>query len=176
MAWPPSIADFPVFAAISEKVGERCAQSVFYCHSQWPPKEATWEFYDCQMQLPWKVRSAEEPRSPWRTHCPTIAGSSKIAIRKLVGDTLTLRLMHPIEMMRVMGWDLDHWANGPRVWSDVITPDLVTSLAGNAFSAFAFTPLFSAALGSMGAHVEGSVKCDPDAAAEDIADSSECSD
>jgi hypothetical protein len=161
IAWPPVLDGEPHFGPIVEKVGERCGQSAYFCNAMWPAGECDpdgndWQFYDCQMQLPWKVRmgSSEVVHSPWRTVCPCIAGSSKIIVRKLCHGTLVLRLLNPIECMRIMGWDLDHWKNQVAPWSDNVTPSLVMSLAGNAFSAFAFTPVFSSAVGAVRAAVD----------------------
>eukprot|EP00974_Lingulodinium_polyedra_P128157 11204944-Lingulodinium_polyedra.AAC.1 len=50
--------------------------------------------------------------------------------------------------MRIMGWGLQHWRHS--IFSDVVSPDVIVSLAGNAFSAYAFSPLVLTVIGHFG--------------------------
>jgi hypothetical protein len=149
MPWPPKLD--PQFMSIADHFGGRCAESAYFCNYNFPPTEEGYTFFDSQMQLPWLVDAdAAKLRNPWRSTVPTIAASSKMIVRCCTSSSIDVRMFHPVEAMRVAGWDLDHWADGPAFWNRDMDWELLNSLAGNAFSAFAFTPVLSASLAALG--------------------------
>ena len=89
--------------------------------------------------------------NPWRELIPTVTSNSVIVGRKLHEDgTLQMRRIMPLELFRVMGWDLE-------MWSDMQSPylqegcddDFLTDLCGNAWNGFSFLPVFMAAVGCL---------------------------
>ena len=52
--------------------------------------------------------------------------------------------------MRIIGWDLADWRDGEKNFtSGAMSEDTARSLAGNAFSGYAFAPVCAAALACM---------------------------
>ena len=56
--------------------------------------------------------------------------------------------MHGLEATRAIGWDLGHWGGQQGPFSDLVTANTLTDLAGNAWSLFAFVPIAIAAVGA----------------------------
>ena len=57
-------------------------------------------------------------------------------------------LLAGIEAMQLMGWDVSFYKDGVApFWKETVTPDVLVSLAGNAWSAFSVAPLFIASIG-----------------------------
>jgi hypothetical protein len=65
-------------------------------------------------------------------------------VRKQVEGQTVARLMSGMEAMRAIGWDYADWAEQ----SDHFEPDLLYSLAGNAFSGYQIGPVIAATLAS----------------------------
>jgi hypothetical protein len=164
MTWPPVINGD--FGAIAEQWGNRVAESVYFCHARFPPLDNTWQFYDANHSLERLLRwpcEKEQLHCPWRVMVPTLTGSSKIIIRYYDANEakLTLRPLSCIESMKLIGWDVKYWRRGSPNFSDEITPELLYSLAGNAFSCFAFAPLFASILGALGIYHRPAVADEP---------------
>ena len=66
------------------------------------------------------------------------------------GDGMVkIKKLHGLEGMRLIGWGLCHWKDGVSPFaSGKITPELLLSMAGNAWSAFAFVPVAILAFGA----------------------------
>ena len=68
---------------------------------------------------------------------------------KTPDGTVEINKLNGLEAMRLIGWGLCHWKDGTSPFaSGKILPDLLSSMAGNAWSAFAFVPLAIAAFGA----------------------------
>lgn len=151
--WPPVLPQD--FMATFSDFGPRAMELVYIAHTRFPPPSvATWEFLDAnptlERVLQWPPPPNKDVRNPWRAICGTLTGMTKLVVRRLspAGD-LELRPAHCLESMRMMGWDLLHYRQP--IFTERVTPDVLVSLAGNAFSAFAITPLALCALGIGGA-------------------------
>ena len=160
LSWPPDLGDLkPVLMPM----GLRAAETAYACHIGFPlTVDNEWQFIEANSSLERNLRyppaAGKAISSPWTTTCRTFTSLSKVVIRKRDADgKITIRQLHPIEQMRMIGWDLGHWRRGPQLWSSSVDPPLLGSLAGNAFSAFAFTPLWSASLGAYG-HLQSRFK------------------
>ena len=60
---------------------------------------------------------------------------------------LEIKRVHPLEQMRMNGWDLSFWADGLSPLSETITPELVTDLAGNMWNGWSYMCVEIAAAG-----------------------------
>ena len=153
LSWPPELGDLkPVLIPL----GLRAAETVYACHIGFPSTvDDEWQFLDANSSLERTLRyppaAGKAIMNPWSLSGRTFTSLSKPVIRKRNPDgKITIRQLHCIEQMRMIGWDLGHWRDGPNVWSSSVDSALLRSFAGNAFSAFAFTPLWSASLGAYG--------------------------
>ena len=89
--------------------------------------------------------------NPWRELIPTVTSNSVIVGRKLHADgTLQMRRIMPLELFRVMGWDLEMWSDmqSPYV-QEACDDDFMMDLCGNGWSGFSFLPVFMAAIGCL---------------------------
>eukprot|EP00959_Pyramimonas_sp_CCMP1952_P331097 6933400-Pyramimonas_sp.AAC.1 len=61
-----------------------------------------------------------------------------------------IKRLHGMESMACIGWDMSFWRDGkpPFTADKSVTPELLNDLAGNAWSAFQFTPVCIAAIGA----------------------------
>ena len=93
-----------------------------------------------------------EGRSPWREKLPTIVGSTRLVIRVTRMGASTVRLAESFEMMRLIGWDDKQWArpNASGMAMGVEGLDLISNMAGNAFSMWHFGPWQCALLSTYG--------------------------
>jgi hypothetical protein len=148
--WPPKSS--PDITEIAETFGNRAAESVYFVNAHFKPTPGKWEFYEAnhtlERNLRWPPPDGKALLNPWRQQCTTLTGQSKIVVRRLQGDSLELRALHPLEAFRLIGWDLCDWKEP--IWSQDVTAELLTSLAGNAFSGFAVSPVIIASLGAFG--------------------------
>ena len=97
--------------------------------------------------------SIELLRNPWKVKIPTLTASCKICCRKQSPTgVLELRRVHPLECLRLQGWDLGMWSGdvvpikslgGP--WG----PEELQDLAGNMWNAFSYTRIKMAAVGAV---------------------------
>ena len=149
--WPPTIAETMVGFTARE------AEVVFVADHRWPAKEVgVWEFFDANRSMErvfrWQPQQEFDDRlaNPWRSHVPTLVGHSSMACRlKTASGLVKIKKLHGLEAMRLIGWDLCHWKDGASPFaSGKILPDLLLSMAGNAWSAFAFVPLAISAFGA----------------------------
>ena len=89
--------------------------------------------------------------NPWRTDIPTLVGSSIICGRVVRPGSSepTFRRVHGLEAMRLMGWDLCMYAGGQAFDDKDQSPELLQSLAGNAWCQWHCVPLLLSVLGSV---------------------------
>lgn len=131
---------------------QRELEATVFLHSVWPmPAASLAEFIDINMNLPRIIKSywdqeAGQPKpgsSPWRSQLPTLTGSCNIVARLRIGDTVVIRLLECFEVMRLIGWDDAQW-QAERMQLPAERPDsfpeLISNMAGNAYSVYHFGP------------------------------------
>ena len=94
---------------------------------RWPPKMG-------------KDKKLLPIKNPWRTSCPTFTALSRIVMRRQVaGADTVIKRLHPLEQMRMMGWDLQMYDRGkPPFARAMMTEADLANLAGNMWSGFTF--------------------------------------
>ena len=119
------------------------------------PAEAQFLDANCSLE-----RLSPNGGTPWLDNrLMTLVGASKPVMRRRRADgTVEVRLLYGIELMAFIGWHWDDYAEGECTMLDNAT---LTSLAGNAFSAFAVGPVLAATLPLLGLQV-----AEPEAALE----------
>ena len=170
IAWPPPIAELDEFRT-------RSAECVYFANYMFPETELDrWQFFDsnhdCKRLFRWprkekKKKKTDEDdgftdlKNPWRPFIPTMTALSNMVARVLRSDDsggepkLTIRRVHPLECMRVMGWDLPFYAEGPFGTYKVpgeskdafIDADLLGDMVGNAWCAWTFAAIKIALVG-----------------------------
>lgn len=157
MQWPPPAMKMDPLLATGFK--QREAECVHFANELFPTgrdgnaSEGQWTFMDAnhsfERLFKWPLSEGQEMTNPWRSCVPTMTANSSIAARRRKSGQLEIREIHGLEAMRLIGWDLGFWAHHASPFRpNVITPELLMDLAGNAWSSFAFLPLAIAALGS----------------------------
>ena len=63
------------------------------------------------------------------------------------GGVVTIRRIHGLEAMQLIGWPLKAWRHGTPFTSPKVTPELLSNMAGNAWIFAHFLPLAIAAFG-----------------------------
>ncbi len=119
-------------------------------HTSPPPSEV--QYLDANCSLDRLTRASTN--DPWCNHFPTIIGSAKLVMRRRSKTGVPqVRPLLGRELMAVVGWGRDDYSRGTSVAHDPHEEhNLLTSLAGNAFSAFAIGPALAATLCML--HVE----------------------
>ena len=114
-----------------------------------------WEFMDANHSLertlrfpPARCGDGFKPlRNPWKPVAPTFTAGSKIAARKWrpwrfgdgdPGGFLELKRLHPLELMAMNGWGVAFWKDPDCVFSDQITPELISDMAGNMWNGWSY--------------------------------------
>ena len=92
---------------------------------------------------------------PWVWDCPgTRVGSGKICMRYSkpgAKSTYGIRCLESFEEMRMLGWDDSFWSPaGTRAFQSYEDVELISNIAGNAFSAFNCVPFFCSLLSTAG--------------------------
>ena len=153
MTWPPSPRRLPGYLN-TDTLTPRQVELALLVDKAWPHHEKDGvQFIDSNLTLSRMLslspdKTAESVRSPWSNACPTLTSHSKIIVRYNHEDSLVVRALEGYEVMSLIGWDLAHWR---MLGEDKrVEGDLCSSLAGNAFSAFAVGPILVVALSAMG--------------------------
>ena len=142
LTWPPNLTrgflDFRI---------RREGEVAFFADTKFPASTNEWQFFDAlhsfERTFRWPCKP-EDLRNPWQRIMPTLCAKSSFVCRKKHTDgSVALKRLHGLEAMRVIGWDKAFWKDGVTPFSndDRVTPDLLTDLAGNAWSAFSFLPV-----------------------------------
>jgi hypothetical protein len=80
----------------------------------------------------------------------TMTSLSMVCVRIVRGcgpqQVTIVRAVEAAELMAVAGWPLETWSLSKIIDHDMPSEQTLTSLAGNAFSAFAYGPVFLGAL------------------------------
>ena len=157
LAWPPKVQDVEVLSL--HRMSERQQEVAVFLHQMFPwDGTRTVEFVDINpslgriMNAQGGVFDLKTKKTPWSASCPTLTSMCLILMRwRPRGDKgnidpaskAHLRTLTGLELMQVMGWSKDMWTTRP---DDIIDDALQTSLAGNAFSAFAVGPIITVGL------------------------------
>jgi hypothetical protein len=139
-----------------------CEAAVF-CHIVWPPTTpAVLAFFDVNQTLSRLTQSClnddlgKKPDStPWKPRPPTLVGSGKVLARipDLNGFGCHLRVLEGFEYMRLIGWADDCWRMPPAGLDSRNSceyAELLSNLAGNAFTMFHYGPFQLAMLSTYG--------------------------
>ena len=126
----------------------RACELLYYLHTVFPMTtspsgtDMQVEYVDVNPTLGRSVQNG----SPWKSLCPTITGASQMCCRYRQGtdEKITVRPLSGQECMSLIGWDPSYYSQQAAM-SDV----LLRNLAGNAFSAFAFTPMLLLAMAGL---------------------------
>ena len=131
----------------------RQEEVAIYLKLAFPASEPTVEpeFCDINMSLMRMIHEECDPRNPWGTAIPTLISHSSILMRWVPPGATghSYRMLHGLELMHIIGWNDKWWSQGTVL--EALDPALLTSLAGNAFSAYAVGPALIAALAVLGA-------------------------
>lgn len=181
LPWPiePSSVDPFVYNIRLQEVGERAFDEIYFLNEVFPPA-AKIEFCDVNTGLSWQLGGIKLgltrdeflqacKKSPWRPVCGTLVSGSIIVMRETSDIGISsVRVLHGLEHMALIGWDF-------RLWRRASIPghDTMVSMAGNAFSGWACIPILVSALcmpGILGPGAKADAPlsvCDSDSAEED---------
>ena len=97
-------------------------------------------------------------------HPPTLVGSGRLVVRrtKRSEGIREVRLVEPFELMRMIGWCGDCWQplSNKFLASGIEALELVSNLAGNAYSLFHVGPVQLASLATLGKFCQARVDAD----------------
>lgn len=135
--WPAPLGKWN---AALDHMEQRAYEVVVFADAAFPVQgaEADWEFLDSNAGLSRLVGPAGAQR-PWSKAIPTLTGAARIVARRCRGGTVEVRQLDGIELLQLIGFSLAD------LNTSNITHDCATSMAGNAFSAFAIGPVMLAA-------------------------------
>ena len=160
--WPPNTDHVR-----SKGFGVRGAEVIVIAMKLFPLTDVNvWEFFDanCDAVRVFRLDSpGDKIPSPWRRIMPTLVASSQVVgriLHKKDGEAepqLEVKKIHGLEAMRLMGWDLNMYSDGDAFGmredgsgrDDSQSPELLSSLAGNAWCCWHTVPLVLAVLGSV---------------------------
>ena len=155
----------------ADSIGERVFEEVVFLDRAFSPA-APVEFVDVNSSLPWhlgwKLGGGAETferamkSSPWSPFPRTLVSRSIVLMR--VCDS-HVRILEAWEHMALAGWSLRNF-NSDR---PIASHDVLTSMAGNAFSGFAIAPVCIAAIA-----VAGLPKVDPSVEVDSSSDAEDC--
>jgi site-specific DNA-cytosine methylase len=135
LEYPPDFSKFdPALVKGIKPLEQRGREAVAYAESVEPwPEQMIVQFFDANMSIQYLV-GASGDRDIWSDRCPTFASSSKIMARVELTDGERIWVLLPgFLLMRLVGWPTD--------LPDCENNKLMTSFAGNAFSAFSIGPI-----------------------------------
>jgi len=132
-------------------LGARPAELLVFCHWSFEFRigeeedndEVHVEFIDVNPSM---GRLLQHGGSPWKSTCPTLTGGAIICVRYMLKGVLILRPLTAIEYFELMGWHVSMFREKPVK----CLPDIMSNMAGNAFSAFAFQPALMLSFSGLG--------------------------
>ena len=160
--WPPN-SDLPR----SKGFGVRSAEVIVIAMTLFSLTDVgVWEFFDANADAVRVFRldsPSDKVPNPWKRVMPTLVASSQVVgriLRKVDGEAepqLEMKKLHGLEAMRLMGWDLNMYHDGDAFGGlgdgqgrdDTQSPELLSSLAGNAWCCWHTVPLVIAVFGSV---------------------------
>lgn len=137
MPWPPKV-HIPTLAHLDQ----RALEVVVYCNEQFPFDMAFQgaEYMDFNPSLA-RLVGRDGTTNPWSRGMPTLVGSGQYAYRRAHVDPIDgsvqvkVEQLDGLELLQAIGFD-QSYMHGPAASHEVCS-----SMAGNAFSAFALGPL-----------------------------------
>ena len=119
-----------------------------YLHATFPYTPEAPDFCDVNPSLERLVHTADKPRNPWSECVSTLTASCSILMRHhekgsgqtQSGDAVVLRLLRGKELMSIIGWFEWNTLNEQNESEELEADAFLTSLAGNAFSAYSVGP------------------------------------
>ena len=157
LAWPPDEAQHADICFDGMTARQREEAIYLKLKFPWTEDKTAPEFCDINCSLSRLIHDEANPRNPWSTMVPTLISTCSILMRwKPPGSPTRLRLLTGTELMRLIGWG-DNWWAADSCRSMKNDNTLLTSLAGNAFSAFGIGPIVMMALSIFGAVTEPSI-------------------
>ena len=153
LTWPADFAEgSATLKVLNEKgtcfdVGRlttRQAELLFFYHSVFHYLETCVEFVDVNPSLG-RAFNTDVDKNPWRTTVPTLTGTAIICVRYKRGGVISVRALDGLEVFQIMGFDASFLHEPVAANSS-----LLINMAGNAFSAFAVTPMLMVALSGVG--------------------------
>jgi len=154
--WPFSLAEFENIVDFSGMLPREQESAVFLMRA-WPDlgSNRDFEFLDLNPTLPRVLGNRLEDaspcptNSPWRAAPPTQTGSARLMIRYVVDGEVKGRLAETVELMRCILWcdnmfkayDADATVPRPSTIDPLDTYDLISNLAGNAWSGFQYAAI-----------------------------------
>ena len=138
LVWPPEFSTF--FCCIFDRFTDRQLEVLYLLHRVFPMSTdpgCSIEFVDVNNSLPRLLGWPATHRNPWSQACPTLTCNTVIAMRYDCKGETVIRAATGKELMGMIGWTADFWHDGtdPKLLTD---DSLLTKMAGNAFSGFAF--------------------------------------
>ena len=197
LMWPPEVQSLHhgIKVATGTALPMRQIECAYLYDTLWPASQGTaekpatvWHSVDLNEGLKRMLRwddcgSVEDLSSPWIFgRLGHLTGTTQWLLRRWVTDSMgaraEYRMLCGIEAMRCTGWDLDSWqevdGSANPFNNELITDATLLKAAGNAYSAFATTPLLSALMAGMGIDVEAAVEVpSPAASCDSSEDNSE---
>ena len=150
MEWPIPEQDFLEAVPGKATFRAREAEIVYAADCIWPVGKDEinlWQYFDCNMSLErafgWPPQKKQKLKNPWKvSEVPCQTGSAVMAARKVHLDgTKTLRRVHGLEALRLLGWDIPLWGRHNSMEIPHLSNDVLCSMAGNGWSAWHFMPL-----------------------------------
>ena len=146
MPWPPKLEDVVRECGVDMAyLTPRCRELAYYCNRRWPlPQGIDCQFIDVNLSTERLMRAG---KCAWYNDAMfTIIGSSQIVLRRRVSGASDpeVRLLRGAELMCLQGWTGADYSAG--LFTTTASNDTLTSLAGNAFSAFAVGAIMHACL------------------------------
>ena len=173
--WPPCLDDFP-HIDFSGMTHRQC-QVIIYVDKLFPiAKDAYIECLDLSPTLMRILTGCEDTdeaignesstashesavvKSPWKPHPMTLTGATVLALRIRTDCGIRIRLAEAFEHFRLMGWEDSMWrqpAVGHKMESDVDFIELLTNMAGNAWSALHYCPVTLCLMSTIGKFMKG---------------------
>ncbi|CAK0874683.1 unnamed protein product, partial [Prorocentrum cordatum] len=94
--------------------------------------------------------------SPWSSRPPTLVGSMTMIVRYRSSGVVHVRAVEPIELFTMIGWDATMWKRRNDQTKDFSYLDMISNMAGNAYSLFHLGPWAIASLSTFGRFYEPS--------------------
>ena len=159
--WPPTEAQMrdPIWQHVTPYVSPRAFQVAFFCAMKFPDRIAEEEhgFIDINfnMRLLLNTDKLGKLKSPWSPHPGCLLSTTILLMRTLPGTRIDYdakvpiwrqwlyRIVCGVELMSMVGWCHTKWGGTMPEWAP---HELLTDLAGNAYSAFAVGPVLISAM------------------------------
>jgi len=160
VTWPPTFSKYD--GAIDYRgMSNRMKECAYFYHEAFPTQAdelGDWVAVNLNESLGrtmgYPAQAEGRLKNPWvRPQLGTLTGSSRWCVRRQQTATSVpqIRLLTGVEAMRCIGWDLSFWAQlGHANLPAAVDDDLLTNMAGNAFSAYRFCPVAACVMAAFG--------------------------